>query len=472
MDQSRRRFIRGLMLGGAGLGAACFAQSRITLPTSGDVFEAIQPLSAPKAQSLALAKFFPTLCDPEATQGPRIVNTLTTERASFADSARRGAAGNAVFFEPTNRRAVIPWTPLFARRQDILQLPQSVARRIDCADLLVLNDSNKQSPIYGNKARKYEFLLPNLQWSGVQGTATLGAASSNHALQFAVANRMADLTGAGEPLNSDLDLVLFEVPETPIDNMRLAVLQRLSRRIVLAKNMFGLAGEVAYELARQRMNGRVEAVVPPGGSNELSVLGHMNAVADLARLIETSKAWDAPPDFIFVAMGSGSTVLGLLLGIHLLGWNTKVVGVADQDKPYFYRFVANQQPALPFVEGNVVRLARLTIDWLKEIGFPGAPTAVEHVIRPEAFLADSQSWSPGYGLLRPADVEWREELEAAGLNLDPVFTLKAWRSMVAMSEAGALKNKRVLFWNTYNSFDYAAYAQSLLSNIGDARATL
>lgn len=469
MGWSRRQFIRGLMLGSAGVGAACLAQSRTTLPKSGDVFRTIKPLPAPKAESLALAEFFPTLCDPETTFGPHIVNTLT-ERMSFAGNIRRGVPGNAVFFDPTKRRAIIPWTPLFARRQEILQLPPSVARKIDCADLLVLSDSSAKSPIYGNKARKYEFLLPNLSWSGVQGTATLGAVSSNHALQFAFANLMADLTGAGEPLNSDLDLVLFEAPEVPVDNRRLALLQRLSRRVVLAKNMFGLAGEVAYEMAAQQMTKRTEAIIPPGGSNELSALGHMNAIADFARFIKASKAWDAPPDFIFVAMGSGSTVLGLLLGIHLLGWNTKVVGVADQDKPYFSRLVANQRPELPFVEGNVARLAHLTINWLHEIGFPGAPTAVEHVIRPEAFLADSRSWSPGYGLLHPADIQWREELEAAGLRLDSVFTLKAWRSMVAMAEAGALKNKRVLFWNTYNSFDYDAFIQPLFSNHGDNHA--
>jgi len=54
-------------------------------------------------------------------------------------------------------------------------------------------------------------------------------------------------------------------------------------------------------------------------------------------------------------------------------------------------------------------------------------------------------------------------LKEAGLTLDPVFTLKAWRSLLTMSQAGALKNKKVLFWNTYNSFDYMP---PLLSSLG------
>jgi len=35
-----------------------------------------------------------------------------------------------------------------------------------------------------------------------------------------------------------------------------------------------------------------------------------------------------------------------------MGWNTKVVGVADQDKIPLTRWVVNRQPSVPFVEGN------------------------------------------------------------------------------------------------------------------------
>ena len=478
MDWSRRRFIQKLTLAGAGvgagLGAACFSQSRDSLailPPTDEVLGIKPAFSTPRNESFALAKFFPSLIDPEAKQGPLIVNSLSKDESS-ADSVRQGEAGNAVFFRPSSQRAVIPWTPLFAREQNLLQLPPSLTQRLGCSELLVWNESSAEHPMFGNKARKYEFLLPNLKWSGVESTATLGAVSSNHALQFALANRMADLTGAGEPLNSELDLVLFEVPGVPTDEKRLALLRQLSKRVVLTKNMFGLAGEVAYELAIQRMHAYTNAIVPPGGSNELSVLGHMNGIADFARFLESSRAWDAPPDFVFVAMGSGSTALGLILGIHLLGWNTQVVGVADQDKNYMSRMVANQKPSSPFVEGNVLKLADKAIGWLKDIQFPGIELDSRQLLRREAFLPDSHSWGPGYGLVEKTDIAWREELESAGLKLDSVFTLKAWRSLVSMADSGMLKNKRVLFWNTYNSFDYAGYAQPFLSDLGQHHAAI
>ena len=162
----------------------------------------------------------------------------------------------------------------------------------------------------------------------------------------------------------------------------------------------------------------------------------------------------------------------MLLGVHLLKWNTQIVGVADQDRSYVSRFLANQQPSVPFVQGNVAKLAGKAMDWLNASGFPGLATDADGLLRRDAFLPDSASWEPGYGLIQSADVPWRDELASAGIGLDPVFTQKAWRSLVSMAETGALKGKRVLFWNTYNAFDYAGYVPSLSVDSGGAHAAL
>ena len=469
MSWSRRRFIQGLILGSASLSAVTYLGSRRVLdPLVADKVPSLG-LATTQKQPFALAKYMPSLTDPDAESGPLIVNSFSGRDHTLA---MYGEPGNAVFHAPGRDRTIIPWAPLFARKQSILQPPISVTRKLGGADFLVWNESSPQHAIYGNKARKYEFMLPNLQWSNVRRTATLGAVSSNHVLQFALANHMADLTGSGESLNSELDLVLFDVPNTPTDERRLAILQQLSRRIVVASNMVGLAGEVAYELAMRQMDSHPQAIIPPGGSNELSVLGHMNAIADFAQALETSQAWNAPPDVIVVAMGSGSTVLGLLLGVHLLKWNTQIVGVADQDQSYVSRFLANQQPSIPFVQGNVAKLAGKALGWLNASGFPGLATDVDGLLRRDAFLPDSNSWQPGYGLMQATDVPWHDELAAAGVGLDPVFTLKAWRSLVSMADSGALKGKRVLFWNTYNAFDYTGFAPSLSADTGERDAAI
>ena len=451
--------------GGAALSAVDFSQSRRPvppLPQMTDLSGLTPPSASLKSQSLALGKYFPSLVDPDASEVPFIANTLSSKESS-ADFIRRGELGNSVFLNQADTRATVPWAPIFVRENNLLQLAPSVKRQIDCSDLLVMNESSTRYPVFGNKARKYEFLLPNLKWSGSKHLGTMGAVSSNHALQFALANRTADLTGDGQPLNCALDMVLFEVPGSPTDMARLAILRSLVQHVSLAKNDVELAGEAGYEYARHWLHPDTDSLVPPGGSNEVSVLGHMNAIAELALLLDAAQAWKTPPDVIFVAMGSGSTVLGLLLGVHLMGWNTKVVGVADQDKPYLTRWLANRQPSLPFAEGNVVQLARSTVEWLHKIRFPGISPDVLSVMQHKIFIPDSTSWEPGYGLIEPADGEWAKELRESGLSLDPVFTLKAWRSLLTMSQTGALKNKKVLFWNSYNSFDYWP---PLLSSLG------
>jgi 1-aminocyclopropane-1-carboxylate deaminase/D-cysteine desulfhydrase-like pyridoxal-dependent ACC family enzyme len=465
MSLSRRTFVQGAILGGAALGAVGVSQGRRPMPPLPPVadFSGFTPALADlNSRSLALGKLFPSLLDPDATEGPFIVNTLASKE-SPAGFIRRGEPGNSVFLRQADARATIPWAPIFVRENNLLRLPPSVTRQIDCADLLVMNESSTRYPVFGNKARKYEFLLPNLKWSGSERLVTMGAVSSNHAMQFALANRISDLTGDRQPLNCALNMLLFEVPGAPTDQARLAILRSLVQHISLAGNDVELAGEAAYAYGAHWLHPDADSLIPPGGSNEVSALGHMNAIAELAQLLDAAQVWNAPPDVIFVPMGSGSTVLGLLLGVHLMGWNTKVVGVADQDKSPLTRWLVNRQPSVPFVEGNVTQLARSTVNWLHKIRFPGISPDALRVLQHESFVPDSTSWKPGYGLIEPADDERAKELKEAGLSLDPVFTLKAWRSLLTMSQTGELRTKRVLFWNTFNSFDYAP---PLLSSLG------
>src|SRR3977135_276682 len=236
MNLTRRNFVQGVVLGGAALGAVAVAEGGRPLPPlpqMADVSSFTPPSVILNSQSLALGKIFPTLLDPDAIEGPLIANTLSSKDSS-AGFIRRGEPGNSVFLRQADARATIPWAPIFVRENNLLQLPPPVTRQIDCSDLLVMNESSTHYPVFGNKARKYEFLLPNLKWSGSKRLGTMGAVSSNHALQFALANRVSDLTGDGQPLNSALDMVLFEVPGAATDMARLAILRSLLQRIAIA----------------------------------------------------------------------------------------------------------------------------------------------------------------------------------------------------------------------------------------------
>src|ERR1700726_1724816 len=280
MNLSRRNFMQGALLGGAALSVVGMTQSRRPIPPFpqiADVSGLAPPSAALNSQSLALGKLFPSLADPDATEGPFIVNTLSC-KDSFAGFIRRGEPGNSVFLRQSDARATIPWAPIFVRENNLLQLPPSVTRQIDCSDLLVMNESSAHYPVFGNKARKYEFLLPNLKWPGAQRLGTMGAVSSNHALQFALANRVAALPGAGQPLNWALDLVLFGVPGAAPGMARLAILRSLVRNIAIASTDVELVGEAGYEYAKHWLHPDTVSLVPPGRSNERRALGHINAI--------------------------------------------------------------------------------------------------------------------------------------------------------------------------------------------------
>jgi hypothetical protein len=130
----------------------------------------------------------------------------------------------------------------------------------------------------------------------------------------------------------------------------------------------------------------------------------MNAIAELAQLLDAAQAWKAPPDVIFVAMGSGSTVLGVLLGIHLMGWNTKVVGVADQDKSLTGGWLT---AARAFVRGNSIPHS---VNGCKN-PLPGiSQTFFADATRP---LCRTPPVEAGYGLMNP-QTRTGEELKRGG----------------------------------------------------------
>ena len=267
MSLSRRKFVQGAILGGAALSAIGVSQGRRPIPPlqqTADFSSFAPPLADLNAQPLALGKRFPSLLDPDAKEGPFVANTLSSKESS-AGFIRRGEPGNSVFLRQADARATIPWTPIFVRENNILRLPPSVTRQIDCADLLVLNESSTRYPVFGNKARKYEFLLPNLKWSGSERLGTMGAVSSNHAMQFALANRISDLTGDRQPLNCGLNMVLFEVSGVPTDQARLAILRSLVEHISLAGNDVELAGEAAYAYGAHWLHPDTDSLIPPGG---------------------------------------------------------------------------------------------------------------------------------------------------------------------------------------------------------------
>src|SRR3981189_1943731 len=107
MNLSRRNFMQGGLLGRAAWSAVGMTQSRRPMPPfpqMADVSGRAPPSAALNPKPLAIGKLSLSLADPDATEGPFIVNTLSC-KDSFAGYIRRGEAGNSVFLRHADARA-------------------------------------------------------------------------------------------------------------------------------------------------------------------------------------------------------------------------------------------------------------------------------------------------------------------------------------------------------------------------------
>lgn len=102
---------------------------------------------------------------------------------------------------------------------------------------------------------------------------------------------------------------------------------RASDGVMTAAIIKGVAGTVATLVRYWFSEGRMPAVIPPGGSCPLGALGFVNAAFELAEQVQRGDLLRAP-DRIYVALGTGGTSAGLLLGLAAAGLrHTRVVAV-------------------------------------------------------------------------------------------------------------------------------------------------
>jgi D-cysteine desulfhydrase len=153
----------------------------------------------------------------------------------------------------------------------------------------------------------------------------------------------------------------------------------------------------------------------------------VEAALELAAQVEQG---DLPePTHVVVALGSGGTAAGLLLGLRLAGLRSRVVGVVVNDT------LRLDPPVL-------ARLARRSLSLLRRRGarIPGPGPGPDDLTVTREFLG------AGYGHATP---ESREVLASADLELDPVYTAKAMAGLVGMARNGRLGDGPVLFLNTH-----------------------
>ena len=284
-----------------------------------------------------------------------------------------------------------------------------------------VKDDGAYGPHGGNKTRKLEWLLGAARRRGSDTVVTGGALGTNHGLATALYAR-----------ELGLRTVLVLVPQPEDDHVRrqLARIESSGAEVHRAEGTVrALALGAALALRRARPPAHLPYVIPPGGSTPLGCVGYVEAGLELGRQV---RAGELPePTRVILALGSGGTAAGLLLGLRLAGLRTRPLCVVVND-------------LTPLSARGVARLARRTGRLLRRRGGVSPPR-----LGP-ADLDLRREWlGPGYGHETPEGRRALEAFAAAGVGLDPVYTAKAAAALMQLNGRGALGPGPVLFWQTY-----------------------
>lgn len=260
----------------------------------------------------------------------------------------------------------------------------------------------------GTKIRKLDVLLAMPPWRDAPGWASVGAIGSG---------QLVALSAAARVLGRTLRAHLFWEPPLPGLLEHLAYVASGPGDLRYTDTRIGLALRHPRALV-SRMIGDL-AVVPPGASALSGQIGVVRGALELAAQIEAGVC--PRPAHLFVPLGSGGTLVGLMAGLGLAGLTDVTVhGVATVERVY-----SLEGP----LRGRVREVLR----------FLGAPDTALPTLR----LHRDQLGS-AYGVATPASLAACERFAAAGIGLEPIYSGKAMAALVA---AQGLQGP-VMFWLT------------------------
>lgn len=270
----------------------------------------------------------------------------------------------------------------------------------------------------GNKTRKLEYLLGDALASDADTLVTQGAVQSNHVRQTAA---------AAAKFGMKCEIILEErtgskaVDYTRSGNVLLDELMGAKIRSVPGGT--DMNAQLALVAAEVSDAGGRPYIIPGGGSNAIGALGYVECAFELvAQANETGLEIDR----IVTATGSAGTHAGLVAGLAVMGANIPVLGIG-------VRAPKETQ------EANVYKLARETAALLGH----------EDRVTRDMVVANCDFVGAGYGLIDDAVIEALKTIARSdAILLDPVYTGKAMKGLLALSARGDFDGETVAFLHT------------------------
>lgn len=268
----------------------------------------------------------------------------------------------------------------------------------------------------GSKVRKLDLLLASAPWDRASAWTSMGAIGSGHLVALGAASAR-----LGRPL--DAHLFWEPVEDLVLEHLAYTASQARSLRFYSSRTSLGVRAPGLFV----RPQHRGATVIGPGGTHAPGVVGVMLAVRELADQIDAGLL--PMPDRIVVALGSGGTAAGLVLGAGI--WLRR-----DGRVPIIQAGSAVERAFSP--AWRVHQLLRSAVSWLNEQGIGLA------AFEPAPLVIDHSGSGPAYGVANPRSREVTVRLRGHGLPAEPIYTGKAFASVLARPVAG----ERVLLWIT------------------------
>jgi 1-aminocyclopropane-1-carboxylate deaminase/D-cysteine desulfhydrase-like pyridoxal-dependent ACC family enzyme len=314
--------------------------------------------------------------------------------------------------DPRDRLPDLPRFALLDGPSPISPLPRFSAALGGRAEVWIKREDLLPLAFGGNKLRNLEFHVGAALADGADTLVTAGRRWSNHCRLTAAAGARAGLA---------VHVVLSGPPVSPPGpNERLDVLLGATVEVTSSADRDERARAIEAAAARLRAAGRRPYVIPVGGSG---MVGAMGQVLGGLELVDQAAVAGIRPATVVLPTATGGTQAGLLVGLRLGGFATRVDGIA----------VAQPAAELRPVVGRLV--AELD-------AATGATVGADEIV-----IRDDQL-GEGYG--RPtaqADEATRLLARTEGILVDPIYTAKALAGLAAAVRDGRHDGESVVFWH-------------------------
>lgn len=306
---------------------------------------------------------------------------------------------------------------------------ERLGQAIHATQLYVKRDDLSGKLYGGNKVRALEFLFGEAIHAGYKDVFTLGFPASCQALAQAI---YASEIG--------LKSTAFLFPQIRSEQARRHLLTYQSIGADIRPTIpLIVPFLLGYRLKHGRSPKLLEASTPIG------MLGYVSAGFELKQQIEQGLMPE--PDLIYVSIGTMGTATGLMLGVKAAGLKSKIVAIDQGGKILGKKVVTFS---------NVTKLFHETNQLLRsnDSAFPQVEISESDFIIRSGYERSENS------LLNASGPQAMKRAAADNLQLDEMFSANAFAALLADGEAGQLRDKTVLWWNSYNSRDFSSQIAS------------